>query len=900
MHVTSEQRDAIETDGVDLVVVAGAGSGKTHVLVERYVRLLKNTPPDQLLAVTFTDKAAREMRDRVRKRLDEYARNAVGPERVTWEERRAEIEGARMGTIHSFCGTLLRAHPAETGLDPGFEVLDEVRSGMLLRTAVDETLAALVADHAHGSRLLLDVYGLGDVRAMLRVLVTGGSEVAAAAKAMPADAHTLLERWHAAHDTARTTAITDLRGSPAWLDATQAVLSAAQIAPFGDRIGVQVLQYAAIMRELPEDPDAIADMLQQLDGINLQGGAAKQWGSKEALADAKQALRSLRDQWRAVATTLVAWDDALEQEAALVSLALAGLYHDAVKRYTTQKRDASVLDYDDLEQLALDLLNEHADVRAAWQQELAAILVDEFQDTNPAQRDLIYALAGVNDGCAGRLFVLADGKQSIYRFRGADVSVFNAVRDDVVQRNGKEIVLSTSFRAHQRIVGLNNHLFQHVFARSRPLHPYEVAYQALEHYREPAPHTLNAELHVVPAPDKAFPLLEDREAIRRYEAQVLARRIRALVDGQQPIVWDAGAWRGLRYGDIAMLFQASTVFSYYEEALRAAGVPFLTTAGRGYYERNEVRDLVHLQNVLDDPADEFALIGVLRSPLFAVDDATLIRLRLESAPNQRLWDALQTAQTDHPQLAHAASVLAELHTMAGRLPMTVLLREALRATGYMATLSGLRNGDQRRANVEKLIEAARRAGAQSVTTLREYLDSMLRQQVREGEAPLEGDDVVRIMTVHRAKGLEFPVVVLPDLSREGIANRETLLTDRELGLALKLRKNGEWVQPAAHRLAQQSDQHMERAERERLAYVAMTRAKDYLILAGSTRKSSGNDWLSWLNHALGWPWEAGGPQAGVHVVAGGTLELAVERHDGTDAALLYAGAEHMAWDRLDG
>ncbi|HEU4326866.1 MAG TPA: UvrD-helicase domain-containing protein [Roseiflexaceae bacterium] len=895
MDFTDAQRDAIGRDDTDLVVVAGAGSGKTRVLVERYVRLLERYEVDQLLAITFTDKAAREMRDRVRRRLEQRARAARGAERAFWEERRTAIEGARIGTIHSFCAALLRAHPAETGLDPRFSVLDEVQSGALLHAAVGEALQASVAQAAEavppaegGAPLgaefaLLCEFGLGELRGLLADLLRRGGEGRAALERTPDAPELLLERWRADLDRARQEALADLRAAPAWLAAVAGLRGLAVGAPSGDALGDQVRALAPLLDALDSTGfERYAD-LALLEQINLRGGAQGRWGGKAEVQRARDALRALREVYASHAEALLlAWDAPLEERAARAVVDLARLARLAARAYTARKNALNTLDFDDLERLAVVLLRDHPDVRERWQAELAAVLVDEFQDTNPEQRDLVALIAGSGDGAdqplaSGRFFMVADGKQSIYRFRGADVAVFNAVRRAVGAGGGREIRLDASFRARGRLLALVNALFERVFSRPGPLRDYEVAFEPLLHVRPDGP-PLVGELHLLPRPQRGVPG-SAAEDLRRREALILARRLRELVEGGAPLVEEAGRWRAVRYGDIAMLFQASTVFELYEAALREEGVPFLTTAGRGYYGRDEVRDLINLLRVLEDPSDDFALAGVLRSPLFALEDAALLRLRLDPAPT--LWGALRRSAGEEagPDLRFAEQTLGSLLALRGRVAVVEVMRAALGATGYLATIAGLPDGERRRVNVEKLLEVARRAGGADLATFSAYLEDLLRQEAREGEAPLEGEHAVRVMTVHRAKGLEFPVVVLPDLGREGLPTQPLALAGRSYGLAIKLRNGADWVQPLAYRLARAEEARMERAERERLAYVALTRARDYLILAGPARERSGDDWLSWLLAALGWPWEQGGPPEGPLSAAGGAAELLVHRHD---------------------
>jgi ATP-dependent helicase/nuclease subunit A len=336
-----------------------------------------------------------------------------------------------------------------------------------------------------------------------------------------------------------------------------------------------------------------------------------------------------------------------------------------------------------------------------------------------------------------------------------------------------------------------------------------------------------------------------------------------MIRGGEQLVWGPNTgWRAGTCGDIALLFQASSGFEYYEEALRAAEIPYLTTAGRGYYGRKEIQDLIHLLRVFDDPADDLALVGVLRSPLFALEDNVMMALRFR---NQRtLWDGLMKGEEqDAEALVFARETLQQLYGMRSRLTVVELLRAALVATGYLATISGLRDGERRRVNVEKLVQAARLSGGRGLHTFRQYLDRLLASEVREGEAPLEAENSVRLMTVHRSKGLEFPVVVLPELGRSGPALRATWFAQAGEGLTIQLRDQaGERQRPLAMQRALAQEQLIERAERERLLYVALTRAQDFLLLSGGEAQSDGDNWLSRLLQALGYPWSAGGPPGG--------------------------------------
>ncbi len=890
MNLTDDQHRAIHTPG-SLVVSAGAGSGKTRVLVERYVRLISagDIPPDAILAITFTEKAAREMRERVRDEVEARARQARAG---LWEELRAAVESARIGTIHSFCADLLRAHPGETGLDPRFRILDEVESGIMRADSVDEALRDVVGageDSPPPHYLtLLDEFGPVELRVALAELLRGGGEVRAALKSLPADADSLRARWRDDLGRAQNSALAELVGGAAWRAAADTIFALAPVAPAADKLAVQVIAVAAWLAICSTNvmPD-----FTRINEIKLNVGSKKLWPSEDSLRSAKDALTVLRESYRAAADILSFVPVAeLEQRAAETSIALRDLYDMARARYAAIKGRADALDFDDLEAMARDLLERHPLVRRRWRAELHAIMVDEFQDTNAAQRAIIYALAGLeppaDDGPPAELFVVGDGKQSIYRFRGADVSVFQQVERDIVARwGGQRIRLDSSFRSHPDIIGWVNHVGAHVFARSAPLQPFEIPFEPLHPSRTASPHPISVELHVAEG--------EDRAADRRVaEAKLLARRLVEIVEGStHPIIYDRkeACWRRPTYGDVAMLFRASSAFEPFEAALRAQGVPFLTTAGRGYYGRNEVQDLIHLLRVIDDPSDDLALVGALRSPLFALDDATIIGLRLASHPTEAMGKGFfgagqalaellpaegNTSFPSRTPLGFAREVLAELRAMRGQATVAELLRTALEHTGYLATVSGLDDGERRRVNVEKLVAAARMSGARGLRAFREYLDQLLRAETREGEAPLEGHGSVRLMTIHRSKGLEFPLVALPDLGRTPPPARARWLARQPYGLALKVRDpDDEDRASTAMLLARRVESQMERAESERLLYVALTRAQDYLLLSGPALKKRNESWMSRIAAALGHPWEDNGPPHG------DDPPLAIRRHD---------------------
>ncbi|NPV09900.1 MAG: hypothetical protein HPY83_18305 [Anaerolineae bacterium] len=364
------------------------------------------------------------------------------------------------------------------------------------------------------------------------------------------------------------------------------------------------------------------------------------------------------------------------------------------------------------------------------------------------------------------------------------------------------------------------------------------------------------------------------EEARLFEADLIAERLHHLQRSAFP-VWDKddGSYRPFRYDDAAVLFRATTDVPLYEERFRAAGLPYLTVSGRGYYDRPEIRDLVSLLAALHNPYDDLSLAAALRSPLFSLSDETLYRLRRRTADGRcsprsvPLVSALAAPPpTDQPErVAHAAAVLGELWDLAGRVDVCHLLRRALDRTGYQAVLAledaSEGGGGRRHANLEKLLRLAYERGGDGLSAFLRHVSLLREREVREGEAAAAAPEAgaVQLMSVHAAKGLEFPVVAVADLGRApgGGARTPRVMGDPAYGLVCMDRnEDGDWVKPAGYAWAEWLDGRMERAESNRVLYVACTRAADLLLLFG--RPAPGDNWLARVMRA--WELAPEGPE----------------------------------------
>ena len=875
MNPTKEQYAAVHVHDKNLIVVAGAGSGKTRILVERYLQLLESNPDwsiSALVAITFTREAAFEMRHRLRLELE---RRAQGPDAERWLSHLARMDSARIDTIHGLCADILRANAAETGIDPEFEVLDETEAAIIL----DEVVSDVLGDIKPPSSMLFAHYDAFKIEAALKQMSLVNADYPPPAADPEAIFAGWIRQWEEELSAERQRLI-----ASAEVNALRAI----EYLPAGDKLSDLVAQYREYLRQIAADGLNGAGVFRLLRACHDKGavgniGSAKAWGGKEAKNEVAQLLRALRQRVKDTLKTVGEMPGELDQLTADLLPLWHQLLEQARQAYRERKRAGAQLDFDDLERLTALLLRDK-DIRDRYRNaEFKHLLVDEFQDTNAAQWQIIRSLADIEAG--GTLFVVGDPKQSIYQFRGADVSVFNGVRKLFSQRAaGLELPLSISFRSHRILVSQFNALFESLLARddSSPVADYQVTYgEPMKAFRADSPEYPAIELQLLDNEmrDELGKLIKTErgrqqrylaEDMRRWEAYEISQRVKTIV-AQKRKVFDKNKrkWRCIEFGDIAILFQSMSNVTIYEDVFKAQGLRFLTIAGRGYYDRQEVWDMLDLLRFLHNPADDLALATILRSPIFAFSDDLLFALRLIPAGDGAtrplpLWRALQSAaenplpglvDADAPLVEHALDTLSDLRRISGRVTISELLRRALEKTNYLAILTGLPDGARRRSNIEKLLHLAEASGKITLGKFSQYLMDLTEREVREGEAHLEAGNAIRLMTVHASKGLEFPLVALADASWErGFQSPPTLLVDPDNGLSCRVfdAESNKYVSGFAHRRCARLQSLKEAAERKRLLYVAATRAQDYLLVSGQASLNKAGRWTSkgWLQQLL--------------------------------------------------
>ncbi|MCO6449740.1 MAG: UvrD-helicase domain-containing protein [Caldilineales bacterium] len=866
LELSPEQEKVVLSASPALVVTAGAGSGKTRTLAGRYLwHVEQGHSVRSLIAVTFTEKAAREMRNRIRDFIRRWREAVIGDdERVRWDRAFVELDAARIGTIHSLCAAILRAHPAEAAIDPLFEVLEE-NTALLMRAQAVEITLAWAIDDPESARL----FGPLKENRLRETLAQMLAFRLDAAQAFTALADAPLALWAEELAAWLTARLSD----PDWQLALADLGRVRAVQP-DDRMETARQEVLAIW-QMVEEGRAIGDWAQVVAGLFALRKASTHLGAKanwqgDDLAVAKSAMKTLRDFYDEnlkplLGDTPPSWE--LDMLAAGLQTGLHRLFEKCLAIYTGMKDERHALDFDDLENLTVLLLTNHPEVRARWQSETAAVLVDEFQDTNARQREIIYAVSGFPRGnqilavgysnsspnihsSIPNLFIVGDGKQSIYRFRGAQVEVFLQTHADIVTASGQAFGLNTTYRAHQPLVQTLNQLLAPIMgSETDPARPYLTPFSPLTADRaEPTP--------AIQSPFLEFHLgLGNAAEGRASAAAGLAARLQRLHD------------QGCEWGDMALLFRASTAFGVYEDALEAAGIPFVTVAGRGFYDRPEVRDLLNALAAIADPSDDLAMAGLLRSPLFGLTDAALFLLRWGEGVGRdkigfwdALWDEPRLAgldEADRLQAIWARGIVSALHALAGRQPVAFVLKQLLDRTYYRAALQQADIGERAWRNVEKLLADAHRSRLVGISSFLTYVQSVRDVDAREGEAVSEAADSVQLMTIHKAKGLEFPITVLADASYSGGYRQPAMLLDDRLGPLLRISDDEEsGAKPVAFQLGILRQKDMEEAESQRLLYVAATRAAEKLLISGyASIGKSGNlqmrGWLKTLGEVVG-------------------------------------------------
>ncbi len=781
-RLNDEQLAAVEATG-NTFVSAGAGTGKTSVLVERYVRAVcdRGLDVESILVITYTRKAAGELRSRIRAALVERGRHDLA----------RDLDGAWISTIHGFCNRILKAHPFGVGLDPRFRELDEAGAAVLRGEAFEQALESFCAGGEPERLRLLATYRAGGLRRML----TG------------------------VYETLRSAGrplVLELGERPSFDDALAALrVEASCLAEDADATETQRRNASEAWQLSVEgtSPERVID----LSSLQSRGARATSY---------EQARKSLE---QAALEELAAADRDLLQE----------LLERFAAEYAIAKRRESVVDFEDLQLAARDLLRDDEAVREATQLRFLLVMVDEFQDTNQLQCELIDLVAHPE---LTEVFTVGDEFQSIYGFRHADVEVFRERREEA----SNVLSLRSNYRSRPQVLAAVNHLFAGAFGDD---------FQPLAASAEFADPVFGHPVELL-VTDKAS-YRDSGEHWRRGEARAIAARVRELVGSGEALP-----------GEIVVLFAAGSDAEIYEEELRRLGLPTYRATGRGYFGQQQVADLLAYLRLLHNRYDDVALATVLASPFVGVSNDTLVLLR-RGATRRPLFTALERAfpeglSVEQEQLLRAFIQRYErLVRLSSRAGLERLCEQILSEHDYDLAVLARWDGARRFANLRKLGRLAREYEAVRGSDLAAFVRFVRDQEALgakqlEALAEEEGADAVRLLTIHGAKGLEFKVVVVADAGRDtgGLRGGDEIvaLSDGRFGFRMIHPTRGDRRPVFDFDEVREAERAQEREERLRLYYVAMTRAIDRLIVSGAVdleRRADRETPIGWVLERLG-------------------------------------------------
>jgi ATP-dependent exoDNAse (exonuclease V) beta subunit len=856
----------------DTVLRASAGTGKTEALTGQYLRLItgatnfgKPIHPRRIVAVTFTEKAAAEMRHRIYRALRDIEldvptekslfsvrqlREALRIKniQITPEDASSWIDAlatARIMTIHAFCLSLLQSHATAIGIDPQFEVLNEERATVLLEQCITQILLQRLEKTDELLDTLLNELG-GFQPLVGQGLVTTIARLYQSVREFESDFSSLAtqglfnaKRYSALLNTATQTldmhTTDDL--SAAWkrlLHAHQAILTdkikGAQKAVL-HRVQECIETLAAAY---PHGPPTLPDLFSASASL-AAAFQTSQLVNSEPAASVREAIATL---WILPQTS-----------------ARAALFIDILKalhaKYTDLKQTQGVLDYQDLTLGARNLLKHHPDIRQHIHKSIDVLLVDEFQDTNAAQRDIVQMVTGNFDHSsdslntfgdqASRLFVVGDRKQSIYGFRGADVTVFEDFVNAMEQRGAQSSALQTSYRSSPDLLTALNLLSEAVLKPSSQERS-DIQFDNSDTLIPPESPSL-----ALTQPFSPVELLGDPQSTANpnTEADWIAARAAELATSESmPCIRENGSLRAPRFADMALLLPRFTHVQTYLSALQKFGVPFVVVRSKGLMAGAEARDIVSMCKVLLNNYSSLDLLAVLRSPLCTLSDPTLARLASSLVPSDDLVGSLYFLRVKHldseeeTRFNHCRTVLARLQGNVETLGLGRALSLLLSQCQYGAVLAGLPSAHQRLTNLDRLvheIESREQLGENPHAILQDLKrPQQLGTNDYESSAALEGADVLSVMTVHQAKGLEFPIVFAADLGRKLPAVASAAIYDPapDAGLSVVVHANQKAHHDIHSKKINEQLRHRHAAEQKRLFYVQITRARDRLILSG--------------------------------------------------------------------
>lgn len=793
MKNNPEQEKAIESIDKNLSVIAGAGTGKTKVLTERFVHILENgelplnREIESIVAITFTKKATQEMIERIR---SEIRKNFSKGDK--WRRYYRDMEKANISTIHSFCLNILRENAIASRLDPMFEVIDEYEARKMLDDSILEVLDLQIEKDP----------GLYELFKKMKIDRTSN----------------LLEDIASIYNEIRTMGLSISDVEVMTLDYLES------IKPMDNDDLKEIRTLVKLLIKNGPKNSKISKLLDSRESSNFLNG--------EEVEDLDRLLSYIQENIgsnKKEQENIDALEIAITRALKALERDNLGLYR-AILRvlskvdliYSKKKEKFAGLDYEDL-QIKTDKLLEDKEIRDKYQNKYKYIMIDEFQDTNKLQKQIFYKIASREDKLdRDNLFVVGDPKQSIYGFRGADLDVFYDVVDDIKTTNKEGLIsLNKNYRTVDTVIAFVNNIFGGLMK---------------DNYSSLSPHKISKDeidIEIISNDRLSCPEgVSESEYHRHFEAEQIAKRISVLVG--------AGSYK---YKDFSMLFRATTRNHIYEKALNKFGIPYYNVGSKGFFKQQEIIDTINALKSINNIEDRISTLGFLRSNFIGLNDNSIYHIFADlNKDDRRILDSIERLLDlegfpidEKSKLEAALEIYLEIEKYRDVYGIVDILEDLFDRSLYINTSLLKEDGRQKFANVYKFIEIAREYEEKNIANLEgflSYIDDIRANDEGLGEIESENTDAVKILTIHKSKGLEFPVVIIPEMATRSPNFSKKFLFDKDTGLSIAFGK----ANPIYNNI-RASKLEKEKEEIKRVLYVAMTRAEKMLILGNQGRSS---------------------------------------------------------------
>ncbi|HEY9188950.1 MAG TPA: UvrD-helicase domain-containing protein [Ignavibacteria bacterium] len=829
----------------NISVEANAGSGKTAVLVERFVKILLQTEVkdlDSVVGITFTEKAANELRSRIFKKIEEKYSKELDYKLFNILEK---ISLLKIGTIHSFCSSILREFSVEANIDPNFTILQGIDESLILDEVIDESLKEIISlpdNDALKSNLieLIKIFSLKKVRILLRNFLDKRELlILLNEKIFCRDIEEIYHFW-----------IKEIASF------TQMIMDQTNLVDFllnhekefdGELLShIHSYKNSNTINEKCYYFDIIFSI------IFTKTGEIRKKFLKNVNPSYIDEFLNIYSKISSIPTFnlfIKFFSENINYEQIKFQIEttkkLYSIFIIANDKFNYYKDVNAYLDFEDLLIKTRDLLNNET-IRQILQKRFKYILVDEYQDTNDLQSQIIYSLIKNNPDT--RLFIVGDPKQSIYGFRNADVEIFGDTEKIIVEeKKGEKILLDDSFRLLPDIIVFINYLFKNISDfGSFSFIKYNELIQARKS-------SYNGKVE--------FLFYNNSDKQENIEEEMICKKIIQLINSNT-LIYDisSDSPRAIEYGDIAILLRSRTHIDILEKTLTKYNIPYLISGGIGYFQTQEIFDLYSYLSFIINPKNDLALVGVLRSPFFYFSDSLLYEINNFTNGNIPFWDKLleyAKKNADNELVNNAVTILTENILLAQRIPIPNLINKIVIDSNWYGTLQFQESGKQIKANLDKFLIIAREYNKLGYCTLFDFVEklkTLVYEEDKESQAVIDPTNkMIKIMTIHSAKGLEFPVVFLPYIHQDFKPDNEPyFLNDFGVGFSLPNVNNydSNFDNTIVTTYIKTINKIKSEEEEKRVLYVALTRAHNMLFISGKYLSSNRRNYLTWIKEAF--------------------------------------------------